>query len=242
MSLNEFDLSNILEQITIDKEKQVDDDEEEYEEGDEGEEEEEEEGVGKEGMDEIQKLFSGLMGSTGGEAGDGIQKMLETLFSGVPEAKKEQFEFVFANETVASFYGNEENQKTGENAGIDLFIPDDILISAKGSQLIDLQVTAVLRSVDGTNTSAFWLIPRSSISKTPLRLANSIGLIDAGYRNTLKVAVDNISNADYVISKGTRLFQISAPSLAPLKWAKKEEIKDTVEPERGLGGFGSTGI
>ena len=34
------------------------------------------------------------------------------------------------------------------------------------------------------------LIPRSSISGTPYRLSNSIGLIDAGYRGEVKAKVD----------------------------------------------------
>ena len=39
---------------------------------------------------------------------------------------------------------------------------------------------------------SFLLLPRSSISKTPLRLSNSVGLIDAGYRGELQAPVDNI--------------------------------------------------
>ena len=36
----------------------------------------------------------------------------------------------------------------------------------------------------------FYVYPRSSISKTPLRMANSVGIIDSGYRGNLKFAVD----------------------------------------------------
>ena len=37
----------------------------------------------------------------------------------------------------------------------------------------------------------YMLVPRSSISKTPLRLANSIGIIDKSYRGKVMVKVDN---------------------------------------------------
>ena len=45
---------------------------------------------------------------------------------------------------------------------------------------------------------------RSSISKTPLRMSNSIGLIDGGYRGELKVYVDNISDDPFELKKGNR--------------------------------------
>ena len=51
-------------------------------------------------------------------------------------------------------------------------------------------------------------MPRSSISKTPLRLANSIGLIDGGYRGEIMAMCDNIKTDSYTVEKGQRLFQI----------------------------------
>ena len=82
------------------------------------------------------------------------------------------------------------------------------------------------------------LVPRSSIWRTSLRQANSIGIIDAGYRGHIMVPVDNISNEDYIIKPGERLFQIVHPLLKPIE----VELTDTLsETERGSGGFGSTG-
>jgi len=82
------------------------------------------------------------------------------------------------------------------------------------------------------------LYPRSSISKTPLRLANSIGIIDSGYRGNIMAAVDNISDEPYQVQKGQRLFQICGRYLEPIELQLVEELSDT---ERGNGGFGSTG-
>ena len=81
-------------------------------------------------------------------------------------------------------------------------------------------------------------MPRSSISKTPLRLCNSIGLIDAGYRGEIMAAVDNIKEEDYTIDFGQELFQIVAMDGSPLTF----ELVDTLsQTDRGDGGFGSTG-
>ena len=85
----------------------------------------------------------------------------------------------------------------------------------------------------------YLLMPRSSISKTPLRLCNSVGLIDAGYRGEIMAAVDNIKQDDYTISVGQRLFQIVAMDGSPLSFELVNELSLT---SRGAGGFGSTGF
>lgn len=136
-----------------------------------------------------------------------------------------------------------------KDSGLDLFFPDTITIPANSTVMIDLKVIVLLKKDNSTNMlnnfkySPYLLLPRSSITKTPLRLANSIGLIDSGYRNTLKVVVDNIKSENYTIEKGTRLFQCVASDLKEfnLKCIKDISLLDT-KSYRGLGGFGSTGI
>lgn len=87
--------------------------------------------------------------------------------------------------------------------------------------------------------SAYYLYPRSSISKTPFRLANSVGIIDSGYRGNLIAKVDKVYNNQCVVNSGERLFQICAPNLSPLKSVTiVDELDDTA---RSSGGFGSTG-
>ena len=81
-------------------------------------------------------------------------------------------------------------------------------------------------------------MPRSSISKTPLRLCNSIGLIDAGYRGEIIAAVDNIKEQSYKINVGERLFQLVAMNGSEINF---ELVSELTETDRGTGGFGSTG-
>jgi len=93
--------------------------------------------------------------------------------------------------------------------------------------------------------TGFYIYPRSSLSKTKLRLANSTGIIDSGYRGNLIGMFDliNVSpNEEYVVDKYDRLLQICAPGLVPIV----VEIVNTLDElgsqtERGSGGFGSTG-
>jgi len=82
-------------------------------------------------------------------------------------------------------------------------------------------------------------MPRSSIYKTPLRLANTIGLIELKYRGHIIAAIDNIRNNPYKSVRGERLFQLVSPSLDTFNVVVT--INDLSTTQRGSGGFGSTG-
>ena len=93
-------------------------------------------------------------------------------------------------------------------------------------------------------SESYYLYPRSSISKTPLMLANSVGIIDSGYRGNIKAAVkcflsEENKNEIYKIKKGTRLFQICASNLESFSI---EITKELSKSKRGEKGFGSSGI
>ena len=93
-------------------------------------------------------------------------------------------------------------------------------------------------SCEPKDGKAYYLMPRSSISKTPLRMSNSIGLIDGGYRGEIMASCDNIKDYTYKVEKGQRLFQIVSPDLSPIDYSLVDTLTDTT---RGKGGFGSTG-
>lgn len=90
---------------------------------------------------------------------------------------------------------------------------------------------------------SYFLYPRSSTgTKTPLRLANSVGVIDAGYRGNYIAAFDNIRSAGFKVEQGQRLVQLCAPNLTyPLRVELVAEEALGMQTERGAGGFGSTG-
>jgi len=128
------------------------------------------------------------------------------------------------------------------DAGFDLYC-EGIQVGVDGVTKISQQCTAGLWDPMLGRFRAYYMMPRSSISKTPLRLANSVGIIDAGYRGKLIAAVDNIDKASvYNVAPDTRLFQICSPDLNVFH---KVEIVDTIPGGptlRGDGGFGSTGL
>ncbi len=119
------------------------------------------------------------------------------------------------------------------DAGLDLFIMEDQIIKAGETAPLKLQI-----SCEAADGHPYYLIPRSSISKTPLRMSNSIGLIDGGYRGEIMAMVDNIKTEDYKIAAGARLFQLVAMDGSPITFELVDSLSKTT---RGSGGFGSTG-
>jgi len=133
---------------------------------------------------------------------------------------------------VKSLYGNHGTFHDGD-AGLDLFIIHKQIIEPGETAKLHLQIAC-----ENENGKPYLLMPRSSISKTPLRLANSIGLIDPGYRGEIIGVVDNVKTEVYQVNPGQRLFQIVAMNGSPIHFSLVDELSET---SRGTGGFGSTG-
>lgn len=145
----------------------------------------------------------------------------------------------------ASYNHNQEySNNTHIDSGFDLFTPSNIVVATRTSEKINLQVKCalVLNYYNSSCPSAFYLYPRSSTgSKTPLRLANSVGIIDSGYRGNIQAVFDNISNKDYSVNQYSRLVQICAPNLKPFMVSIVETEDELGTTKRGYDGFGSTG-
>lgn len=174
------------------------------------------------------------------------------------------------NKDALDLYTN-LTERSDENAGFDMFVAETCETKAGQVSLLNLGCKA--RMVKCCSIMCcieqevpYWLAPRSSIWKSGVTQANSIGIIDKSYRGNLMGAVlpiykpsgywSNISgsassgsyvwmNCDSkdtgnpIIERGQRLFQILAPDMGHIKEIRLvESLPETV---RGEGGFGSTG-
>jgi len=86
------------------------------------------------------------------------------------------------------------------------------------------------------------LFPRSSISKTPMSLRNSVGVIDSGYRGNIMLSFkkDDRNHLDNpcAYAAGDRVGQIMILPYPKIEFIEVDELTQT---DRGSGGFGSTG-
>jgi dUTP pyrophosphatase len=178
---------------------------------------------------------------------DGIKKLLECydkvmilkIFVDDLEELKDKYTRVFIERNNKLF-----QDMSCIDAGIDLFTPYRCDVGSDTTTKIDYGIccsaTIITDNMKEYN-SGFYLYPRSSLSKTSLRLANSVGIVDAGYRGHIMGMFD--SNRNYIIEENSRQLQICAPSLIPIipiVVDYKEDLGDITQ--RGIGGFGSTGL
>ena len=159
-----------------------------------------------------------------------------------------ELEILPLNEHVHSLYPIATYNRSDENAGFDVFSAEDVAVNRQ-VEFIPFGITVRLLKVEpmphgGSNDvlktdSHFILLPRSSIYKSGLIMANSEGVIDKSYRGELKAPVWSVTG-DSVVKMGERWFQIVAPDMG---WIRNIRLVDSLpETHRGAGGFGSSGV
>ncbi len=114
---------------------------------------------------------------------------------------------------------------------IDNTMPLDVAV-------INFRIQCAMFNLETNKYTSYLLLPRSSLSNTPFMLANSVGLIDAGYRGYIMAKVRNMSLNNIQTSLEGRYFQIVSPDLSPIRVEVVDELPVT---DRGDSGFGSTG-
>lgn len=132
------------------------------------------------------------------------------------------------------------------NSGFDLFCDaSDTGPLGDHAVLVSQGCRAIAMDTETGGTRAFWLAPRSSISRGPWRLANSLGLIDATYRGVIKAGLSHMTlwvrPVFHTTYDQARLCQLVTADLWP--WLEVRVVTELPvgDTARGEGGFGSTG-
>ncbi|QNU67196.1 dUTP diphosphatase [Ruminiclostridium herbifermentans] len=142
------------------------------------------------------------------------------------------------------------------DAGMDVYAAEEVII--KPGETVVVPTGLKLAIPVGYEIQ---VRPRSGLSlKTPIRIPNSPGTIDSGYRDELGIIINNSSvvnqnqdinekftldekgnkNGTYIIRKGDRIAQIVLQVVPKMKLTKVDSVK-SIGTDRG-GGFGSTGV
>ena len=86
------------------------------------------------------------------------------------------------------------------------------------------------------------IFPRSSICNMRLSLSNSVGVIDSGYRGSVKAIFNSegswLLDSDSIYDVGDRIAQMIIMPYPQIEFIESDELTTT---ERGTGGFGSSG-
>ena len=169
------------------------------------------------------------------------QTLIRGIFDLLTDLAEEAYSRLGSHDTVVYFQLVHPNAKVptyahDTDAGADVYAPEDVVIApgARG-QLVDTGFKMAL--LPG------WMMdvrPRSGLSyKTTMRIANTPGTIDAGYRDNVGILIDNLSDEAIVVHAGDRIAQFL---LHPVYRYRDEVVEDinSIDGNRG-GGFGSTG-
>lgn len=122
------------------------------------------------------------------------------------------------------------------DAGLDLVAREDVTLAPSGG-----------RAMVGTGVAvaipegfAGFVQPRSGLAaKHGVTLLNTPGLIDAGYRDELRVVLVNLDpSTPYEVHRGDRIAQLVVLAVAS---AALQVVDELPAAQRNAGGFGSTG-
>jgi len=122
------------------------------------------------------------------------------------------------------------------DAGIDLYAATDAALEAGGGRALVPTGIAIAIPVG----YAGFVQPRSGLAlRHGVTVVNTPGLVDAGYRDEIRVLLINLDPAEpFKISRGDRIAQLVIQRFETVEW---HEVDDLDATERGLGGWGSTG-
>lgn len=127
------------------------------------------------------------------------------------------------------------------DAGFDLKSIENIDIYGGQTELVNTGVHLCLPEEEDYIWYAA-VVPRSGLSyKYGIRVANSPGTIDSGYRGAIKVIMHNLDNDRFRILKGDRIAQMVIHRVPKVNLIKVSSIDELTSTDRGSAGFGSTG-
>lgn len=153
------------------------------------------------------------------------------------------------NDIIKNYESNQSLKVNVKKLHVDSVIPT---YSKDGDAGMDLTIT---REIENTTFSVSYgfgiameipkgyvglIFPRSSVRNTDLILSNCVGVIDSGYRGELQATFKKTSGLDSIKYKvGDRGAQILILPYPQIKFVETDKLSNT---DRGVGGFGSTGL
>jgi dUTP pyrophosphatase len=122
------------------------------------------------------------------------------------------------------------------DAGLDLYAAADVVLEPRGGRSLVATGIAIAIPVG----YAGFVQPRSGLAlRHGVTCLNTPGLIDAGYRDEIRVLLVNLDPSEpFKVVRGDRIAQLVIQHVETVEW---DEVADLDGTERGLSGWGSTG-
>lgn len=141
----------------------------------------------------------------------------------------------FINSLEVNMIGTVPTRGSKLSVGYDLYVSEDTLLKPFEVVLVPSDVKLELIYI--YFRAYVLIVGRSSTYKKNIMVFPSV--IDADYRGSLGCLVENLSNTDILVTKGSRLCQIIFSTSFPANFNVVEELSLTERDEKG---FGSSGL
>jgi len=126
---------------------------------------------------------------------------------------------------------------TSGAAGMDICAANDADIMLEAGERCAVPTGFAMAIPDGFEAQ---IRPRSGLAlKHGISIANAPGTIDSDYRGEIAVIIINLGSAPFTIARGMRIAQMV---IAPVTRGQFTEVDELDGSDRGVGGFGSTGV
>ena len=163
-----------------------------------------------------------------------LRLIMDSMSTGITDMYNNPYDI----EVPIQFFGDADQAPLyahSTDAGADVFAAEDFIIPAN-SFGYSIPLGFALALPRGWQVE---VRPRSGLSKkTHMRISNTPGTIDAGYRDELALLTDNFGE-DLSFKRGDRVCQLVLQPIYRMKFIPTDNVKNVGE-DRG-GGFGSTG-
>jgi dUTP pyrophosphatase len=128
---------------------------------------------------------------------------------------------------------------TEHDAGADLYAREGVVLKAGGGRAA-VPTGVVLAIPPG---HAGFVQPRSGLARDHgVTCLNTPGLIDAGYRDEVRVLLVNTDpSQDYEVRRGDRIAQLVVQRVEHVRFDERTDVGDLPASARSTGGFGHTG-
>ena len=192
--------------------------------------------------DEIVKQFEKLKFDAGIEPDENYQKELEGILGIDFDDLDEQLDLNAKSRLVELELVHKDavfpKYAYPSDSGFDLHSTEDLEVGPFGRILVPTGI-----KVSFPEGHEIQVRPKSGLAiKQGLTVLNTPGTVDQGYTGEIQVIVFNTNNHSVMIPKGMKVGQAVLCPVLNGKFVKLTQVNALGEKDRGVNGFGSTGI
>ena len=200
------------------------------------------EGIDPKMMQEIMEQFERIKKEAGIEPDDDSKKEIEEMLGFSMDEYEVDIDrkLKTRNLQVKKIHPDAHDPKYNyeSDSGFDLHSVEEVIVEPLGRSIVPIGLVFGI-----PEEYEIQIRPKSGLAlKQGLTVLNTPGTVDAGYDGEIKVIIFNTTNKPITINKGMKVGQAVLCPVVCGKYVEIEIVQNIEKKERGINGFGSTGL